>query len=181
MILTSKEILKEIKLKNIIIEPFKKENLGTVSYHFHIGNEILVINNVENWENPEYKSIRIPPKGLVLYPSKLYLTHTLEKMGSRKYVQMIFGIRDIALLGTFIEISAHFGHLGSILNWTLEIKVVEPVKIYPFMKIGQITFWDIKGEKKSYTGIYNQRNKYLISQFILKRRKNNEGHHNRRG
>ena len=168
MILTSEAIIQAIKLNEIVICPFDKEDLGTVSYHFHISRTISVVKNyIDSKEKTNMESFIIPRNGLVLYPNTLYLAHTYEKMGSFKYVQKIFGIREVANTGIFIDISANFGHVGSVLNWTLEIKVVQPCVIFPYQKFGQITFWKTLGELSSYNGDYNNRSKHVSSHFYI--------------
>ena len=70
-------------------------------------------------------------------------------------------------LGLFLQITAPLGHLGTYHNWTLELKVVQPLKVYPLMKIGQVTFWKTKGKtKRRYDdGEYKQYHSAHISKF----------------
>ncbi len=166
MILTSAEIYKEVRKNNIIISPFNKSCLGTVSYHFHLSDEISMIENaIDSKGKIKLKKQKIPETGFVLKPNRLYLTHTLELMGSNKYAQRIFTTRKIANFGIFIHISANLGHTGAITNWTLELTVTHPVKIYPFQEIGQITFWKVFGKKSIYCGKYNFKKLHVESKF----------------
>lgn len=51
--------------------------------------------------------------------------------------------------------------------WTLELRVVQPLKIYPMMKIGQVTFWCIVGDTTlNYkNGKYNKYLSAEVSKF----------------
>ncbi len=116
------------------------------------------------------KKIIIDEKGYVLQPNKLYLAATLEKIGSDKYVTHLIGRSSLGRLGLFLQITAPLGHAGCYHNWTLELKVVEPLRIYPNMVIGQVTFWHVYGDRY-YTyrdGKYNKHKKAHVSMFYKK-------------
>lgn len=49
----------------------------------------------------------------------------------------------MARLGILSHLSAGFGDIGFQTNWTLEITVVHPTRIYPHMTIGQMFFHKI--------------------------------------
>ena len=148
MILTCNEIKKQIKRGNIGIEPFSTQMLNPNSYNYRLNKELLVIDNtIDSKSETTFKKITIPEQGYVLQPGILYLASTVEKIGSKKYVTLLIGRSSIGRLGMFLQITAPLGHIGTFHNWTLEIKVVQPVKVYPYMKIGQVTFWKVKGNK----------------------------------
>jgi dCTP deaminase len=44
-------------------------------------------------------------------------------------------------LGLFLNMTADLGHIGTKSNWTLELTAVQPLRIYPGMVIGQVSFW----------------------------------------
>lgn len=113
------------------------------------------------------KLIRISDDGFVLQPNKLYLANTFEIIGSDKYVTQLIGRSSMGRLGLFLQITAPLGHVGTSHKWTLELKVVQPLKIYPLMKIGQVTFWKISGKKQmTYeNGDYKQFNKAQVSKI----------------
>src|SRR5262249_42758117 len=87
-------------------------------------------------------------------PGMLYLGATHERIGSRQYVMTLLGRSSIGRLGIFLNITADLGHLGSESCWTLEIRVVQAVRVYPRMKIGQVAFWLVEGEGRHYRGRY---------------------------
>ena len=105
--------------------------------------------------------------GYVLKPHKLYLGNTIETIGSDKYVTQLIGRSSIGRLGLFLQVTAPLGHVGSRHKWTLELKCVQPLRVYPGMKIGQVTFWVMDGDKTmTYNhGKYNSFDKAHISMF----------------
>ena len=83
-------------------------------------------------------------------PGKLYLGRTLEYTKTKKYVPMLEGRSSIGRLGMFVHITAGFGDIGFEGFWTLEIFVVQPLKIYPNVEICQIYFHSIDGDYDEY-------------------------------
>ena len=57
-------------------------------------------------------------------------------------------------MGLFLQVSANLGHVGSDHCWTLELVAAYPIRIYPKMRIGQISFWENKGDANEYNGYY---------------------------
>ncbi len=53
--------------------------------------------------------------------------------------------------------------LGSINQWTLQIHAVHPVRVYPGMLIGQVTFWRTYGRRVQYDGKYLRRQSPVAS------------------
>ena len=68
----------------------------------------------------------------------------------------LIGRSSIGRLGLFLQLSADLGHVGSKHKWTLELVAAKPIIIYPFMKIGQISFWENDGDFKEYSGEYGK-------------------------
>uniref|UniRef100_UPI003751FEE2 dCTP deaminase n=1 Tax=Flavobacterium sp. TaxID=239 RepID=UPI003751FEE2 len=110
-------------------------------------------------DNPT-KIILIPQEGLVLQPNILYLGHTIERIGSEYYVPMYDGRSSMGRLGIQSHISAGVGDIGFKEQWTLEISVMHPIKVYAQMRIGQIHFHKIEDKynnfKNHYKGKYQQ-------------------------
>jgi len=154
--------------QGIEIEPFSEDNIGPNSYDLTLHNELLVytmpILNLKE-ENPTRK-IEIPKEGLILRPGELYLGKTVEYVKtSDQFVPMLEGRSSIGRLGIFIHTTAGFGDIGFCGNWTLEISVIKPVVIYPFIKICQIFFHPLSHSAptpvKSYSGKY-QNSKEIV-------------------
>lgn len=156
MILTGSEILKNVENEKIIIDPFNIDQLNPNSYNFTLGRQLLVYDDYvldAKAENKTHK-IEIPDEGITLAPGTVYLGHTTERIGSKYFVPIIRGRSSIGRLGLFINITADLIDLGSIGQLTLQLNAVQPVRIYPGMKIGQVTFWTILGETAEYAGRY---------------------------
>lgn len=77
MILSDKLILKEIEKGTIIIEPFKRECLGTNSYDVHLGKYLATYKNrvLDAKAHNEIEHFEIPKQGFVLQPDKIGRAH----------------------------------------------------------------------------------------------------------
>ncbi|MBP5204193.1 dCTP deaminase [bacterium] len=146
MILTGEKITEEVNNKKIIITPFNKEDLNTNSYDFHLSNRLLVYksNELDFRENNPTEELIIPKEGLTLSPDKIYIGQTAETIGSKYYVPIIRGRSSTGRLGLYINITSDLKDLGDISPCELTLHVVEPLIIYPNIKIGQVTFWTIE-------------------------------------
>lgn len=147
MILTGKKICEEVKNGNISIKPFDKEMINPNSYNYHLGFTLLEVEQdlINAKKKVNYKTIQLDEKGFLLLPNRLYLASTLESIGSSKYAMTLIGRSSIGRLGLFLQVSAPLGHIGTNHSWTLELKVVQPLMVYPNMKIGQVSFWTVDG------------------------------------
>lgn len=158
MILSGDEIIKQVAQGAITISPFDEEQVTTNSYDFRLQNKLLTYteSSLDVKINNEFSFIDIPESGIVLEAGQLYLGATVEKMGSSKYVPIIKGRSSIARLGLFIHATADLIDLGSINRWTLQLIPTLSVRIYPNMRIGQVTFWSVMGDKQhQYAGKYS--------------------------
>ena len=163
MILSGLKIKEEVLNKNIDIEPYCDELLNPNSYNYRLADVIYEIKDdiIDPAKKTNIKKIKIPKEGYILKPNKLYLGSTYEKIGSSKYVTQLIGRSSVGRLGLFLQVTAPLGHVGCNHCWTLELRVVQPLKVYPKMRIGQVSFWVIDGDT---TLNYNdgKYNKYLI-------------------
>ena len=105
MILSGKEIASRID-KDIKIVPYKPSQLNPNSYNLRLHNELLVYDEeVLDMKKPnKYKSIVIPPEGLVLEMNRLYLGRTVEYTETHKLVPMLEGRSSI---GTSLWVSVY--------------------------------------------------------------------------
>lgn len=160
MILTGPKIKQEVENRNIVISPFNNEQLNPNSYDFRIGNKILVYKNrvLDTRKPNETEEITIPEDGYVLQPDQLYLGHTIEKVGSKVYVPIVRGKSSTGRVGLFVHITADLIDIGYIGQYTLMMHAVQPVRIYPNMRIGQVTFWKVMGDIVLYDGKYQDGN-----------------------
>jgi dCTP deaminase len=155
MILTGLEIIKEIDNGNIVITPFQKNQVNPNSYNYCLGKKIKIYSSFDGKKSKFTETI-IPKNGLILIPGRMYLANTMEVIGSKKYAMSLIGRSSIGRYGLFLQQSANLGHTTSCHRWTLEIYACLPIKVYPNMKIGQVSFWTNKGKVPNYSGIYGR-------------------------
>ena len=94
--------------------------------------------------------LTIPEEGLVLVPGRLYLGSTVEYTETRNFVPCIEGRSSIGRLGINIHSTAGFGDIGFCGTWTLELSVVEPVRVYAGVRFAQIHYDTPWGQIKNY-------------------------------
>ena len=170
MILSGLKIKEEVENGNIIISPFDEKMLNPNSYNYLLGERLFLLKDdiIDPKKPSSYDEIIIPDDGIILHPNQLYLGSTSEIIGSDKYVTQLIGRSSVGRLGLFLQVTAPIGHCGCKGAWTLELKVVQPLKVYKGMKIGQVTFWVIDGDKSiNYNnGSYNQNKNPRLSKFF---------------
>jgi len=167
MILTGLKIKSEVYNGNIHIKPFLEDNLNPNSYNYRLNNKLLEISEdvINPFSYAKCNEITLTDAGYRLDPKKVYLGSTIEEIGSDNYVTQLIGRSSVGRLGLFLQITAPLGHIGSKHCWTLELKSVQPLIIYPNMKIGQVSFWCVEGQIRFYNGKYNLYNEPHISEF----------------
>lgn len=160
MILSGAEIIRQIKLGNIVINPFNLNNVNSNSYNITLNNKFIEYKHktLDIKKMEPYKTFTIDEnKGFLLKPGHLYLGQTLEHTETYNYIPMIEGRSSLGRLGIFIHVTAGFGDINFKGRWTLEIVCVKPVRIYPFIQIGQLYYHSVLGEIKEelkYNGKY---------------------------
>ncbi|GAA0936876.1 dCTP deaminase [Nonomuraea longicatena] len=151
MILTRQAISAAVGTGEIVIDPFDPARISPNAYDWRLGRRIRECDGeLDAAALTQFPEREIPADGLVLQPGRLYLGVTHERTGSEHYAQMINGDRTIGGLGVWVHISAPLGHVGHAIAWTLEIRVVRPVRVYPLMTFGKIIFIRAEGEVASY-------------------------------
>lgn len=142
--LTGQEIIKQLNKGRIEIEPFDIKQLNPNSYNVRLDNRLKVYDKSYvldmKSDNTCYNEIVIPPEGLILLPNTLYLGSTKEVVGSDHFISAIDGRSSVARLGMQVHMTAGFGDIGFKGNYTLEITVVQPLKIYPDSLVAQVYF-----------------------------------------
>lgn len=159
MILTGPEIEAQVRGGRIVIDPFDPARVNPNSYNYSLGGDFIELDRSRRYESGDGdgKTPRpIPAEGLVLTPGNLYLCHTHERLGSAHYVTSLIGKSSMGRLGLFLQISADLGHQEQIHQWTLELRACSPIRIYPGMVIGQVTFWATKGAPLPKEGYYGR-------------------------
>lgn len=148
MILSDKRIQEEIDKGTILIEPFRKECLGTNSYDVHLGRYLgtYVNRELDAREHNKIEIFEIPAEGYVLNPGILYLGVTEEYTETHEHIPFLEGKSSTGRLGIDIHATAGKGDVGFCNTWTLEISVSQPVRIYAGMPIGQLIYFVVEGE-----------------------------------
>ena len=152
MILTGSEIQTGVERGEIVIQPFHKKQVAPNAYDFRLGNRCCVYTakTLDAAAMNETRTFEIPVEGMVLEPPRIYLVNTEESIGSHRYVPIMRGRSSVGRLGIFINITADMIDLGSIGQWTLQLHAVQPVRVYPGMLIGQVTFWQTHGRRSRF-------------------------------
>jgi dCTP deaminase len=68
----------------------------------------------------------------------------------------------------FIHVTAGFGDVGFSGFWTLEIFVIQPLRIYPGVEICQIYYHNIDGEYEHYISGKYQNNSEIQPSLLFK-------------
>ena len=148
MILSDKLILEEIEKGTIIIEPFKRECLGTNSYDVHLGKYLATYKSrvLDAKTHNEIEHFEIPKQGFVLQPNTIYLGVTVEYTETHQHVPFLEGKSSTGRLGIDIHATAGKGDVGFCNTWTLEISCTQAVRIYAGMPIGQLIYFVVEGD-----------------------------------
>ena len=96
-------------------------------------------------DEPSLLKTTIPPDGITLFPGILYLGHTVERTKCHGLVPQLDGRSSVARLGITVHQTAGFGDNGFDGQWTFEITVAFPVRIYAGSQIAQVSFTPISG------------------------------------
>ena len=168
--LSDVDIKSSIKNKDIEISPLIKEFIQPSSVDLRVGADFRVFEN--------HKYSHIDPKAkqddlttlvtssmeepFVLHPGEFVLGTTFEKVSlSNKVVARLEGKSSLGRIGLLIHSTAGFVDPGFSGYLTLELSNVAnlPIKIYPEMKIGQISFYYLNSPSKSKygSGIYGSK------------------------
>lgn len=121
---------------------------GHEEYDFR--NPIFLIDPAKSKET---FSFEIPENGAILNPQFGYLASTVEYTETYNLFPYIDGKSSIGRNFILNHHTAGRGDNGFCGNWTLEIRVLHPTVVYPYMRIGQIYYDEFRGEQKQYSTI----------------------------
>lgn len=175
MILSDKEILKSIDSREIVIEPYDRNCLGTNSYDVHLSPFLATYTSevLDARKHNATEHMEIPEEGFVLQPGTLYLGSTVEYTETHNSVPFLEGKSSVGRLGIDIHATAGKGDVGFCNHWTLEISCVHPVRVYAGMPIGQLIYFKVDGEIENYynkkkNAKYNQRTDKPVESMMWK-------------
>jgi dCTP deaminase len=156
MILSDQKILAAIEDGRIVIEPFRRNCLGTNSYDVHLGKTMATYEDriLDARKHNQIHYFELPEEGYVLHPGTLYLGVTEEYTESHHAVPFLEGKSSVGRLGIDIHATAGKGDVGFCNTWTLEISCIQPVRVYPGMPIGQLIYFGVEGDIQNY---YNKK------------------------
>ena len=161
--LSDKDIKKSLKNKEIQITPLDENYIQPSSVDLRVGSDFRVFEN--------HKYSHIDPKAeqndlttlvnssqeepFVLHPGEFVLGTTYEKVTlSNKIVARLEGKSSLGRIGLLIHSTAGFVDPGFSGYLTSELSNVAylPIRIYPEMKIGQISFYYLNSPSESEYG-----------------------------
>lgn len=156
MILTGSEIQKQHNAGIIVIDPFISEFINPNSYDLRLGNQLLIYDEPElsPQKNNRFHIETISESGYILKKNCFYLGSSIERIGSTKFVPLIHAKSGIARLGLFVHITADLIDIGSIGTTTFQLYPTLDIRVFPGMRIGQVSFWTVKGDIRLYQGKY---------------------------
>lgn len=171
MILSDRDIRKAIAAGRISIDPFSDSDIQPSSVDLHVDRFFRVFHNARH----PYIDVKKPMEDLtellevkeeeafILHPGEFVLGSTSE------YVQLppdlvarLEGKSSLGRLGLLIHSTAGFVDAGYEGHLTLELSNVAnlPITIYPGMKIGQISFFQMTSEAENPYGSAQVGSKY---------------------
>jgi len=156
MILTGPEIAREVESGRITIAPFTPAHVTPTSYDLTLGGTLLRYQGgeIDSAHPPETETIEIPDEGYRLQPGDFVLGHSAEEVGSDFYAALIHARSGIARLGLFVHVTSDLIQTGSRGQVNFQLYATLPVTVTRGMRVGQITFWQPKGEIQLYRGKY---------------------------
>jgi len=156
LILTGCEIIRQWELGRIRISDFDLEAVTTNSYDLRLGSTLLRYTALvldPRKPNP-YETLELGADGYTMSSGDFRLGTTHEWIGSDHYVPIIHARSGTARLGLFVHCTADLIDIGSYGRATLQLHAVLPVRLWPDMRIAQVSFWVPTGEIKLYRGKY---------------------------
>lgn len=179
-ILSGPEILKQIQVGRITVDPFNEKHLNPASIDLTLGSGVRIYRSsyakharhsgpledgfsfkalqdppcrdTKKSEHWETDSFDIDPEiGWVLQPGIGYLMHTAERVTTNHYVPVLDGKSSVGRIFVKVHETAGYGDPGFDGHYTLEVTVHQmPTRVYPGMRFCQIRFHTIVGEISSY-------------------------------
>lgn len=185
--ITGSEILKLVNDGAITITNFDPSRLNPNSYNLRVGHTIgyypmteyhefsiadvdktMPLYYLDSRKKNKMEYVEIPEDGIILTPGLLYLASTMERVNAGNLIPALSGRSSMARLGVEVHRTAGFGDIGADMKWTLEITVIQPVKIYPEQELAQIYFEPPHGAQDiRYNGKYQHADGIVPSRSYL--------------
>jgi len=126
-------------------DPYEKYLKGDPEYDFRNPKFL-----VDPEKEKETITFEIPEEGVILNPQFGYLASTAEYTETYNLFPYIDGKSSLGRNFVLNHHTAGRGDDGFCGNWTLEIRVLFPTIVRPFMRIGQIYYDEFRGTTKRY-------------------------------
>lgn len=160
MILTGSEIREWQKRGIIHVDPWEEKHLNAASIDLRLGSKVAVYKRWQNTQEfidvkwPEHFDVHtfdIPELGIILLPNTLYLMHTLERVCVKEgAVPVLDGKSSLGRLGVIVHMTAGYGDPGFDGQYTLEVSVMHPIRLYTGMRFCQMRFHQTTGSHVDY-------------------------------
>lgn len=164
MILTGREIARAVANQSIVITPYEPANLNPNSYNYRLGPELYETRQRADG-SIKHMQVKVEDGRVLLRRRRLYLGHTLERIGSKRFVTSLIGRSSIGRLGLFVQLAADLGHQGAVHRWTLELFPAIDIFLYPGQILGQVSFWCTTGANVPYVGLYGNYDRPMPSKL----------------
>lgn len=158
-------------LPRILIDPFDPAMCGPNSYDVTLGDTLLRYNRpfrhgvplpIDPLNPPPTMTVPAENDGWLLDPGVLYLGSTAERIACHGVVPWIDGRSSVGRLGISVHVTAGRGDDGwpgpgrEPAPFTLEITVVHPTILRPGMRLAQLAFMRVEGDRRPYAGRYGE-------------------------
>jgi dCTP deaminase len=170
MVLSDVAIKRALKKGQITLDPFDEKNLQPASYDLHLDKNLLLFDrgnhsliDIKKPMEDLMVEYEVNEDGYILHPKEFVLGNVKEITGvDDNHVAFLHGKSSLARIGLLIHATAGLLDPGNCLRLTLEIYNLSPlpIKLYPGMKIGQITFEKIDGQCERPYGSEGLNSKY---------------------
>jgi len=153
MILSDKSIKQEVKGKNLLIKPFKKENVQPSSYDVRLATKFRVFKNLHQpYIDIKNKSLDTVSElitanekdGLIIHPGEFILGSTMEYLEiPNNLVAELQGRSSLGRIGLVIHSMSGYIDPGFKGHITFHITNLSntPIKIYPKFRVAQLVFY----------------------------------------
>lgn len=176
-VLSDISIQQQVDCGALVLDPFEPENIQPSSIDVRLGNVFRVFKTrgiaaVDVRDDNTELTESVTPHGdnpFILHPHEFALGHTMEVVGLPDNIAArLEGKSSLGRLGLLIHSTAGYVDPGFHGDLTLELSNVLglPIKLYPGMLIGQISFhWMDQPVETRYDGKYQRQRGPNVSRF----------------
>lgn len=151
----------------IEVDPWEPAHCGPNSLDVRLADTLTTYQGevLDPHRDNRTATFTIPKTGYILEPGRLYLGCTVERVRCEGLVPYIDGRSSVGRLGLSVHVTAGRADDGWDGVLTLELWCVQPVRVYAGMRLAQVTFHTIEGERSPYRGRYQGSAGVVASRF----------------